>query len=301
MLSGNKIVKIVLLPVVLSITFLGVAAFLFMKFPKDLLTGLCIKQVILSVFLLYSPMWVLGLYTVILNFLVASGATTKGLAWWSYRLVFILQVFHIIAIFGPFETFHVPFGSLSTYQGVATTPTNNLEAVAGALSDSEADCSMYYGNYFTFRGIELVRKDVDPAQTTFGYCYTEWLTTVQFLTIIVGVVQCVISFRTGQQLLLSTPTASGKKDDAENATTLVLFRSKQTAANSRMVSSIRNVAIQSSAAIQKRRASRRNHTRVTSNTLAPKNECSQATSLSKSCCFPSYSRSRSWALRRSCS
>jgi hypothetical protein len=217
MLSGNKIVKIVLLPVVLSITFLGVAAFLVMKFPKDLLTGLCIKQVILSVFLLYSPMWVLGLYTVILNFLVASGATTKGLAWWSYRLVFILQVFHIIAIFGPFETFHVPFGSLSTYQGVATTPTNNLEAVAGALSDSEADCSAYYGNYFTFLGIELVRKDVDPAQTTFGYCYAEWLTTVQFLTIIVGVVQCVISFRTGQQLLLSTPTASGKKDDAENA------------------------------------------------------------------------------------
>jgi hypothetical protein len=208
-LSGNKVVKIVLLPVVLSITFLGAAGYLFMKFPKDLTTGLCIKQVILSVFLLYSPAWALGLYTVILNFLVASGASTKGLAWWSYRLLFILQLFHVIAIFGPFETFHVPFGSLSTYQE-ATTGTNNLEAFIG--SQTEAACSTYYGNYFTLLDIELSRKDVDPSQKTFGYCFQEWLTTVQFLSIVVGVVQCVIAFRTGE-LFLGT-TASAKKDDA---------------------------------------------------------------------------------------
>jgi hypothetical protein len=211
-LAGNKIVKIVLLPIVLSITFLGVAGYLITKLPKDLLTGLCITQVILSVFLLYSPVWLLGLYTVILNFLVVSGVTTKGLAWWAYRLLFILQMFHIIAIFGPFESFHVPFGGLSTYLNASAS--NNLETLAGGFSASEADCSAYYGNYFTLVPIELMKKDVDPKQNTFGYCFAEWLTIVQFICVVVGVVQCVIASRTGQLLLSSTPIAPAKKDDA---------------------------------------------------------------------------------------
>jgi nitrate reductase NapE component len=213
-LSGNKVVKIVLLPIVLSITFLGAAGYLFRKFQviqkKDLTTGLCIKQIILSVFLLYSPVWALGLYTVILNFLVASGVNTKGLAWWTYRLLFILQMFHIIAIFGPFETFHVPFGSLATYKD--SYASNNLEAFVG--SQTEAGCSAYYGNYFNLENIELLRQNADPNQKTFGYCFQEWITTVQFFVIVVGVLQCVITFRTGQTLLDSQPSSSLKKDEA---------------------------------------------------------------------------------------
>jgi len=201
-LSGNKLVKVVLLPVVLSLMFLGVAGYMVMKFPRELNTGLCIKQVILSVCLLYSPAWPLGLYTVILNFFVATAVTMKGLVWWALRLSFILQIFHIIAVFGPFPSFHVPFGSDSTY-----TDTTFAEL----FSTNEAECSVYYGGYFNLLPIELARKDVDPNQKTFGYCFQEWLTIVQFLCIVVGVLQSVIAFRTGQLLLNSTPT-SDKKD-----------------------------------------------------------------------------------------
>jgi len=203
-LSGSKVFKIVLLPVVLAITFLGVAGFLIKKFPKDLTTGLCIKQVILSVFLLFSPAWPLALYTVIINFFVASGVTTRGLAWWVYRLLFLLQIFHITAVFGPFETFHVPLGDLSTFTD---------SKVVESFSTSEAKCSTYYGGYFTLLPIELTIKDVNPNQKTFGYCLEEWLTTVQFFCAIVGVLQSIIAFRTGQPLLGTTLT-TGKKDEA---------------------------------------------------------------------------------------
>jgi len=204
MLSGNKLFKIVLLPVVLAITFLGVAGYMIKNFPKELNTGLCLKQVILSVFLLFSPSWTLGFWTVILNFLVASAVSTKGLAWWAYRLIFILQFFHIIAVFGPFDSFHVPFGNWSTYTNAK---------VVESFSTSEATCTGYYDNYFTLLPIELNVKDVNPNQTTFGYCFEEWLTTVQFLCVVVGVLQSVIAFRTGQLLLDTTPTM-GKKDES---------------------------------------------------------------------------------------
>jgi len=204
-LSGNKLVAILLCPVLLAITFLGVAGFMVMKFPRELNVGLCIKQVILSVFLLFSPAWPLAFYTVVLNFFVASAVTLKGVVWWALRLSFILQVFHIIAVFGPFPTFHVPFGSQSTYTDAGTVP-----------STSEAECSAYYGEYFTLLPIELARKDVNPNQKTFGYCLEEWLTTVQFFCLVVGVLQCVIAFRTGQLLLNTTP-ASTKKDEEKAA------------------------------------------------------------------------------------
>jgi len=206
LLSGNKLVKIVLLPVVLAIMFLGVAGYMIKSFPKTPDMGLCLKQVILSVFLLFSPAWTLGFWTVILNFLVASAVNMKGLAWWAYRLLFFLQIFHIIAVFGPFDSFHVPFGDLSTY-----TDTKALETAP--FWATEAMCTTYYDGYFTLLPIEWAVKDVNPNQKTFGYCLEEWLTTVHFLCMIVGVLQGVIAFRTGQLLLGTTSAASGKKDD----------------------------------------------------------------------------------------
>jgi hypothetical protein len=212
-LTGNKVVKIVLIPVFLSIVFLGFASYLIIEFKKDRnmrpVVGLCIKQVVLSGLLLFSPLWGLAFYTVVLNFLVACGVKSKGLAWWAYRLLFVLQFFHIIAIFGPFETFHVPFADLSTYKSLAAS--NNLEQFAGQLSASEAVCAGYYSNYFDLLDIEKIQEDVNPNQTTYGYCVKEWLTIVHFLCVVIGVIQCFLVFLTGRLLLnATTPT---KKDD----------------------------------------------------------------------------------------
>jgi hypothetical protein len=222
-LTGNKVVKIVLIPVFLTITFLGFASYLAIQFKKDCkmrpVLGLCIMQMIMSVFLLFSPLWVLGFYTVILNFLVANGVKSKGLAWWTYRLLFVLQFFHIIAIFGPFETFHVPFGGLSTYASTPTQATSNLEHMAGALSADEAVCSAYYGKYFDLLSIELTKEDVNPNQKTFGYCVKGWLTFVHFMCVVVGLIQCFTVFLTGQLLLNSSSSAEKAADATANALT----------------------------------------------------------------------------------
>lgn len=206
-LSGDKVIKIILLPVVLAIAALGVAAYIVKFNVKDRMTALFTLQIVLSVFLFFSPLWTLGLYTVLLaSFVAGAWKSNNELIWWAGQVVFVLQVFHVIAIFGPFETFHVPFGSLSTYKDAGAF-TNNVEMMAGKFTSNVASCSAYYGGYFNLLPIERMAADVNPNQGTFGYCVEEWLGTVQFLCTILGVLQVASIFSTARKFLGSSVDA----------------------------------------------------------------------------------------------
>merc|ERR1712032_857658 len=103
---------------------------------------------------------------------------SHDLVWWVYRSAWPLQFFQIIAIFGPFETFHVPFGGLSTFTNT------NLANSAATLTGNVAACSAYYGGYFTLLNIEQGAENVNPNHTTFGYCIEGWLGFIQATVVI---------------------------------------------------------------------------------------------------------------------
>jgi hypothetical protein len=180
----------------MGIAFIGIAAYMLVSWGiranglGEPMVWLLVTQVVLSLFLLFSPVWAFGFYSVLLASGVGTAWKSNDLVWWVYRLAWFLQIFQIVAIFGPFETFHVPFGGLSTF-----TNSNLYNSVA-TLAGSVATCSAYYGGYFTLLAIELGAEGVNPNHTTFGYCTEAWLGVVQTTVVILGILQTAIAFRT---------------------------------------------------------------------------------------------------------
>lgn len=144
---------------------------------------LLVVQISLSFFLLFSPFWTFAFYSVLLAIFVGAAWRSSDFPWYIYRLAWILQIFQIIAIFGPLETFHVPFGGQSTFQN------SNVQQAAGTFTGDEQACSTYYENYFDLLPIERVAENVNPNQMTFGYCVRAWLGIVQFSIAMLGLLQ----------------------------------------------------------------------------------------------------------------
>merc|ERR1712137_818933 len=120
-------------------------------------TQLCLAQLCLSwplYLTMYSPM---GFYAVFLSVLTSYCCLWKGAIGWLYRAVWIMQIFNVIAYFGAYEAFHVPFFGLS------------------GASASFTDCSSFYLNYFTLLSVEkTTAKDADPDVLYYGLCSMGW-------------------------------------------------------------------------------------------------------------------------------
>jgi hypothetical protein len=198
-LVGDKVIKIVILPVLFTVGSLSIIAFMLRRWGvKNVMTCLLVAQVAASTLLFFSPFWVLGFYSVLLAVFVGFTWTAKDLVWWVYRVAMFLQVFQVIAIFGPFETFHVPFSDLS-YKA-----QSRYESAAAGMG--EAQCSSSYGGFFTFHSIELAAEGMDPTQTTFGYCVEGWLGFVQLCIIFLGLLQAGVIFYSAQRFAANEPS-----------------------------------------------------------------------------------------------
>jgi hypothetical protein len=191
-LTGSKAVKIVILPMFGLILDIVIIAFMVVKLNigPNHVTKLCAAVIALSWPLFFSKLWALGFYAAFLALLVAFMSEQKNAPWWIYRLAWALAVFQVIALFGPYETFHVPF------YGQSKAPMN--QKIISSIG-TEAQCDTYFEKYFTRLSIEKKAKDADPDLTYYGLCTMQWLATIQTFCLFQGMVWMAL-------IVLSAPT-----------------------------------------------------------------------------------------------
>jgi hypothetical protein len=190
-LSGTKVIKVVLVPVYFLLMDIFFVGFMVLKLDikQNHVTKLCVGVIALSWPLLLSAYWSFGVYAAFLALFVAFMGTSNGFPWWVYRGAWVMQVFQVVLLFGPNETFHVPLFN----QSHASESTN---LVSKFLDFSEMACSTYYENYFKLLDIEKMAEDADPDTQFNGYCQIGWLGVVQgtlFLQAIVWMVMVLFS------------------------------------------------------------------------------------------------------------
>jgi hypothetical protein len=207
-LSGQVFIKVVAIPLffMLMDVFIIVYMVLQLNFTGSHITKLAVAVIAFSWPLYLSSLWAHGCWAAILALLVAQmskfvrGGQAKlakfdfsgvELPFWVYRLTWLLQLFHLVSLFGPTETFHVPllgYSKVSQYS----------ELIKGTPL-TEATCDKYFGNYFKVLSIEKQGKEADPDLNYYGLCSIEFLGFVQAMFIFQGMLWMAL-------LLSSTPT-----------------------------------------------------------------------------------------------
>jgi len=190
-LSGTKVIKVVLVPVffIFMMAFFVVYMIVKLDIKQNHVTKLCVGAIAVSWPLLFSAFWSFGVYAAFLAIFVAVMSTSNGFPWWVYRSAWLMQVFQVVLLFGPNETFHVPLFKQSH-------ASESTHLAARFLDFSEMACSTYYENYFKLLPIEQMAKDADPDTQYNGYCVLGWLGLVQgtlFLQAIVWMVMVLVS------------------------------------------------------------------------------------------------------------
>lgn len=196
-LTGSKAVKIVILPMFGMIMDVVIVVFMVLKLniKQNHVTKACAAVIAVSWPLFLSAMWAKGFYAAFLALLVAFMSEHKGAPWWVYRLTWALALFQVIALFGPYETFHVPlYGQSKAFK--------NEEMIANSYkSTAEADCNTFYDNYFTRLAIEKKEKGADPDLKYYGLCTMEWLATVQTFCLFQGMFWMLLIVLSAPRLL----------------------------------------------------------------------------------------------------
>jgi len=201
-LTETKAVKIVIIPLFFMLLEVALIVYLVLrcKIKESPVTMLCVVVLAISWPFFFSKYWTFGAYTMLLATLVAvAAASGKGgsvypkMPFWTYRLIWGLTIFQIIALLGPFEAFHVPiFGQSKT--------ASNLELIKNVYSQST--CDSYYDSYFTILAIEKQAKEANPDETYGGYCAKNWLATVQAFGVIQAMVWMGLALVSGRDLLV---------------------------------------------------------------------------------------------------
>merc|ERR1711920_1137179 len=124
-LSGQTFIRVVLIPtlfLLMDILFI-VYMVLFLNFMSNNMTKLCVGVIAFSWPLYLSSLWAHGCWSAFLALLVAQmsnfvqehkqkvfrfDVSCQELPFWVYRLTWLLQMFHLITLFGATEAFHVP-------------------------------------------------------------------------------------------------------------------------------------------------------------------------------------------------
>jgi len=178
-LDGQKAVHIVLVPLVGFATSILGAVYMVrhLKADSSRVTQLCLAQLCLSWPLYLTMYWPMGFYAVFLSILTSYCCLWQGAIGWLYRVVWIMQIFNVVAYFGAYEAFHVPFFGLSG---------NSFDGAAGGFN-SESSCSSYYSDYFKLLDLErTTEKEADPAVVYYGLCGIGWLGFAQVMWMLQG-------------------------------------------------------------------------------------------------------------------
>jgi len=183
-LDGKKAVYIVLVPLIGFTASILAAVYMFrcLNVKSSQVTRLCLTQLCLSWPLYLSKSWPMGFYAVFLSVLTAYCCLWKGAVRWLYRAVWIMQIFNVVAYFGAYEAFHVPFFGLS-----GSSPGNDGIPADSPSFTSESMCSNHYGDYFMLLNLErITAKEADPALSYYGLCSLGWLGFVHVMWVLQG-------------------------------------------------------------------------------------------------------------------
>jgi hypothetical protein len=196
--TNTKALKIVIIPLFFLLADVGIIIYMVLrcKAKESPITMLCVAAVGLSWPFLFSKHWAFGAYTAFLATMVAAAAApsidSRNMPFWTYRLVLALSIFHLIALLGPNEPFHVPlFGE--------SKAAANSEMIKNIYN--EADCNTYYHSYFTVLDIEKEVKNVDPDEKYHSFCQKNWLATIQSFAIVQSLLWIAIIFVSAPSLL----------------------------------------------------------------------------------------------------
>jgi len=199
-LTGKKAISIVARPFFLFL--MDVAFVVFMVSQLDIkgshVPKLCVAVIAVSWPLYLSQLWATGCWAAFLAVFVAYVSTNlEDFPWYAYRLTWVLQIFMVVALFGPLEAFHVPlFGH--------SKASASTELIKNAFtSTSLADCDSFYDSYYTLLGIEKKALNADPDLKYYGLCTKEWLATVQVFCLIQGILWMVLAIISARDLLKS--------------------------------------------------------------------------------------------------
>jgi len=207
-LTAKKAVNIVIVPLFFSLLDIALIAYLVLRCnikEKEPTTMVAVVVLASAWPFLFSKYWTFGVYTMLLATIVACAAAPSvdcpKMPVWTYRLIWVLVVFQIIALFGPNEVFHVPL-----FQNSKTA--TNLRFINTMFSSDNStttieqkDCSKHFGNYFDILAIEKQAKNVNPDIKYFSYCTKEWLATVQSFGVVQSVLWMGLALVSGRKLL----------------------------------------------------------------------------------------------------
>jgi len=195
-----------------------------LDFRTNPITKLCVGVIAVSWPLYMSSLWAHGCWSAFLALLVAQMSNFvkehkpkvlrfdinfQGLPFWVYRLTWLLQLFHLIALFGPTEAFHVPlFGQSKVSQ--------YSELIKGTPL-TETTCNTYYGDYFKVLDIEKKGKEADPDLLYNGLCTIEFLGFVHGMFIVQGILWMVLVLATAPTLLKASSKDQAKDTEISQA------------------------------------------------------------------------------------
>merc|ERR1712048_1015195 len=175
-----------------------------MKRPSAMIT---VAVIGISWPLAISQLYTFYLWAVFLSFLVAFACSGMVDApWYAYRMLWVLQIFQVIAIFGDYETFFVPLWGKS-----GATAANMLG------NTDQATCATFYQNYFKVLPLEKNAIDANPIAEYWGLCTMERLAFVHCTVIFQGLIWMGAVVRTAP-MLLSSELGKVKVFDSVKAT-----------------------------------------------------------------------------------
>jgi len=202
-LKGMRAVRVVWLPLIVLIAGFSALAIMLKFFgAKKPITLITVAIIAISWPLAISQLYSFYLWAVFLSFLVAfacSGMVDLA-PWYAFRILWLLQIFQVMAIFGDYETFHVPLWGNS-----GATAANMLG------NTDQSTCSTFYQNYFKVLPLEKTAINANPVAEYYGLCTMEWLAFVHCAVIFQGLIWMGAVVRSAP-ILLSGP---GKAKETE--------------------------------------------------------------------------------------
>jgi len=172
------------------------------KFGFDIkrnhVTKLCIGVIAVSWPLLLSSKAHFGIYSGFLAMLVAYVCTVPDIPRWVTRVIWLMQVFQMVLLFGPNEAFHIPIYKQSL--GAKT------DLVTTIMKLTEKDCDAHYESFFKYDAIEKFGIGVNIDAEYYGFCTEEFIGFVQITCLVQGMLWIVTAL-VNAPILLSGETA----------------------------------------------------------------------------------------------
>merc|ERR1719498_794526 len=180
-----KVVLIPMLFMIMDIVF--IVLMVIPKFGFDIkknhVTKLCIGVIAISWPLLFSSKAHFGIYSSFLAMLVAYASIVPDFPRWVYRVIWLMQVFQMVLLFGPNEAFHIPIYKQSL--GAKT------DLVTTIMKLTEKDCDAHFESFFKYDPIEKFTIGINIDAEYYGYCTEEFIGFLQITCLAQGMLWIV--------------------------------------------------------------------------------------------------------------